>query len=692
MPTLTIDRRQVTVPLGTSVLDAAAQLGLEIPTLCFLDGYEPSTSCQVCMVKDLSTGRLVSACATKVVEGMRIESETDEVHSVRRTALELLLSDHVGDCVAPCFFACPAHMDIPLMLRQIGDEHLRQAIATIKRDIALPAVLGRVCPRPCEKGCRRGTADDPVAVCELKRYVADADLACDEPYLPACKPATGKRVAIVGAGPTGLSAAYYLRQQGHACVLLDDQTCAGGRLHRDTEAEHLPHEVLDAEIRQILRLGVELQTGCAVRDEQGLDELCREFDAVLLACGEVSADQVEQWGLAAGKRGIEVDRHTFQTRRPGVFAAGNAIRGKGLVVRSVADGKEVAAVLGQFLLGEPLAGGGRPFASRMGPVAEHEVSQLVALKEAVPRDVPCGGCEYGPADAAAQSARCLVCGCPSHGNCKLERYAAAYGADPGRYAGVRRPLEVIGRGSSVLFEPGKCIKCELCVQIAARAGEPLGLAFVGRGFDVRVDVPFQRGMDKALTKVADQCVTHCPTGALYFARDRVAPDNPAMKRIHIVGRKNSGKTTLIVDLVQHLRLLGYSVGTVKHTHHRHELDTPGKDSYRHRVAGSVITAIISPATTALFWSTQPGQATEERYRELDGSFAACDVVLVEGDAGTDSPKIEVWRASLAEAPLSASDTSIRALITDDPVQACIPLWSRVDVAGLAKHVLAVVAP
>lgn len=120
MPTLTIDRRQVTVPLGTSVLDAAAQLGLEIPTLCFLDGYEPSTSCQVCMVKDLSTGRLVSACATKVVEGMRIESETDEVHSVRRTALELLLSDHVGDCVAPCFFACPAHMDIPLMLHRLA--------------------------------------------------------------------------------------------------------------------------------------------------------------------------------------------------------------------------------------------------------------------------------------------------------------------------------------------------------------------------------------------------------------------------------------------------------------------------------------------------------------------------------------------------------------------------------------------
>jgi molybdopterin-guanine dinucleotide biosynthesis protein B len=164
-----------------------------------------------------------------------------------------------------------------------------------------------------------------------------------------------------------------------------------------------------------------------------------------------------------------------------------------------------------------------------------------------------------------------------------------------------------------------------------------------------------------------------------------------MQRIHVVGRKNSGKTTLIVDLVQHLRLLGYQVGTVKHTHHRHELDTPGKDSYRHRVAGSAVTAIISPATTALFWSTQPGQATEHRYRELASLFAACDLVLVEGDTGTDSPKVEVWRAALAEAPLSASGTAMRAIVTDDPVQVGIPVWSRADIAGLAKHVLELVS-
>ena len=97
-------------------------------------------------------------------------------------------------------------MDIPTMLRQIAAGQFREAIATVKRDIALPAVLGRICPAPCEKICRRGDLDAAVSICLLKRLVADVDLASSEPYSPACEPASGKRVAIVGArsdGPLG---------------------------------------------------------------------------------------------------------------------------------------------------------------------------------------------------------------------------------------------------------------------------------------------------------------------------------------------------------------------------------------------------------------------------------------------------------------------------------------------------------
>jgi NADH dehydrogenase/NADH:ubiquinone oxidoreductase subunit G len=118
-----------------------------------------------------------------------------------------------------------------------------------------------------------------------------------------------------------------------------------------------------------------------------------------------------------------------------------------------------------------------------------------------------------PADAAHQASRCLHCDCRSLDACRLRHYAAQYGADANRFRGTRRRLERIER-SGVIFEPGKCIVCGLCVQIASRAGEPLGLAFVGRGFDVRIGVPFNRTLEEALTRVARQCIAACPTAAL----------------------------------------------------------------------------------------------------------------------------------------------------------------------------------
>ena len=164
-----------------------------------------------------------------------------------------------------------------------------------------------------------------------------------------------------------------------------------------------------------------------------------------------------------------------------------------------------------------------------------------------------------------------------------------------------------------------------------------------------------------------------------------------MKRVHIVGRKNSGKTTLVVELVQHLTAAGYRVGTIKHTHHHHELDTPGKDSHRHRAAGAAVVGILSPGMTAVFRPTDDAtQDASGRYDHLAPMFADCDIVLVEGNLHTTAFKVEVWRAAVTEAPIALSDATISAVVTDDPVELTAPTWSRSDVARVAQLLLEVV--
>jgi len=522
---VTIDGRTISVAPGTTVLQAARQLGIDIPTLCYLEGLKPQTSCLVCTVKVVENGRvrMMPSCGTPVSDGMVVESETQEVAHLRRRALELILSDHVGDCFAPCYFACPAHMDIPSMLRHIQAGRMREAIATIKRDLALPATLGWICPRPCEKGCRRHVIDESVSICQLKRFVAEEDLKSGSPYLPACRPDSGRSVAVVGAGPTGLSAAYYLRQAGHRVTVFDSRSRPGGRI-RDTVdpgGSRVPVEILEAEIATVFQLGVEYraETPLVPEGQSGvtLSTLLQQFDAVLLAFGEQSRGFCESLGLSYQQRGVTVDRATFETSIPRVFAAGNAIRGRGLVVRSCADGKLAAQCIDGFLRENRVQRVPEPFAVRIGRMEKEELNKLAELTKKPSHSLPSTLLGNWDAKTAAQQAeRCLHCDCRALPVCRLRQYAERYGVDPNRYRGDRSQLEIIQRPSGIVFEPGKCILCGICVEITESARAPLGLTFIGRGFDVRVGVPFNRSLEEALGDLAEQCVAACPTGALAF--------------------------------------------------------------------------------------------------------------------------------------------------------------------------------
>jgi len=525
MPKLFIDNREVEVDNDATILDAAGKLGIEIPTMCFLKDYKPSTSCMVCVVKVNGLDNLVPACGTVAKDGMRVASNSEEVLQARKAALELLLSDHVGDCLGPCQVICPARMNVPLMIRQIAAGKFREAIVTVKKDIALPAVLGRICPKPCEKGCRRAVFDEAVSICLLKRYVADLDLQSSNPYLPSCKPTQDKRVAIVGAGPTGLAAAYYLQQAGFRCTVFDDHEKPGGMLRYAVPKEHLPIEVLDKEIALIEKLGMKFKGQTRVGTDLSMEDLRKDFDAVFMAVGQrrkaspsgLKPGEAKSMDLEETSNGIKVNGKTYQTNLQGVFAGGDAVHNRRLTVRAVADGKEAAVSIGQYLSGSSVTGPVKEFNTRIGKLMDGEIEKFLACADKAERTSPSGK-DGGLTDQQArkEAIRCLHCDCRKADSCKLRQYAQDYEAKPSRYKGQRRLFVQKAQHPDVIYEAGKCIDCGLCIQTAAKAGEELGLTFVGRGFDVRVAVPFDRSIAQALKRSADQCVNACPTGALAF--------------------------------------------------------------------------------------------------------------------------------------------------------------------------------
>ncbi len=347
MPRIQIDNKPVDVPDGATVLDAARELGIEIPTLCFRDGCSPLTTCMVCLVRVAGRDQYLPACGTPAIDGQAFESDTPEVHAMRREALELLLGDHLGDCEAPCRLAHPEHLDIPLMIRCIQRGEFGQA-AAIAQAAKLPEP-GDKAP-PFERACRRGRCDEPVAIEALLRFAARG------------------------------------KPEPHA----GEVTCGE-----------------------------------------------RPFSVMM---GGLSEDELQ----------------TFATAAPD--------------------------------------GGQQP---RIQPAGE----------------------VYSSEEAQREAARCLHCDCRTPVSCRLRHWAERYDANPRKFRKKHQPFELRREHPQLLFEPGKCILCGLCVQIAGLAGAGEGMTFEGRGYDTRVKPPFTAGMDNALADetTARRCAEACPTAALVMA-------------------------------------------------------------------------------------------------------------------------------------------------------------------------------
>lgn len=518
---LTIDGKQLEVEPGTTVLKAAERLGIEIPTLCHMEGVAPRTSCFVCVVKVEGNDNFLPACTTLCAEGMSVSTASAEVAATRKTAFELLLSDHAGACVAQCAMGCPAETNVPAFTKPMAQGEMDAALGVIRQRLSMPASLGYICPGFCESACIRKKMDESVRVKSLHRVAAERNLAAAEPSIPACKPATGKCVAIVGAGPGGLSAAYFLLQEGHDCILFDASDRAGGAL-RGMAEEKLPQRVVDQEVALIERMGAQFKFGWRLGENGTLAELQNDFDAVLLAFGsgvnagtdqrKVDLEWAKALGLKVGPKAIAVEKASMATSIAGVFAAGEAALGPGQMVWSVATGRLAAVGIDQYLKGQPVKGWLKQIYFRK-PVSEAEDRLLYGNLEKGGTLLPNERSEQAPL-APAEAGRCLQCGCVARDDCKLRYYSTLTGANFNRFRGARRELAADESHGEIVYEPGKCILCGLCLKIAEEAGEETGLCFVGRGFRTRVTVPLGGDLAQGLSKSARACAEACPTGAL----------------------------------------------------------------------------------------------------------------------------------------------------------------------------------
>ncbi|MDD3878776.1 MAG: FAD-dependent oxidoreductase [Syntrophomonas sp.] len=451
MITLTINDREIKAAAGQTILQAARENRIEIPTLCYDERVKPFASCGICVVEVAGSKKLSRSCATEVQEGMQVQTESPRVRQSRKLTLEMLLSDHRGDCCAPCRQACPADTDCQAYVGLIANGQFKEALAVLKGYYPLPASIGLICPHPCESACRRSLVEEPVSIAALKAFVGryyleERKQENDDESGPGfsiaeVKAPSEKKVAVVGAGPAGLTVAYFLAREGHQIEIFEAMPAAGGMLRYGIPDYRLPKKLLEQEIDLVARLGVKLSLNTRLGQDIFLEQLRENYDAVFLGIGAWVSSKIgcageETRGVLGGiefLRAVASREAVFMGERVAVIGGGNtamdaartAIRlgaaevmvlyrrsraempageseiveaeEEGIVFRFLLapeeileeDGRVAAIRMQKMQLGEPDASGRR----RPEPTGEEEIIAVDTVIAAIGQQVDRGGLE-----------------------------------------------------------------------------------------------------------------------------------------------------------------------------------------------------------------------------------------------------------------------------------------------------------
>lgn len=260
----------------------------------------------------------------------------------------------------PCVALCPAHVDVPGYIALVGEGRYADAVRLIRKDNPFPTTCGFICEHPCEARCRRNMVDDSINIRGLKRVAADFAGEVDP---PECAPSTGKKIAVLGGGPGGLSAAYYLQLMGHQAVVYEMLPKLGGMLRYGIPNYRLPKERLEDDINCILKTGVQVKYGLKIGQDITIQQLRKEYDAVLITIG-ASTDK------KLGLEGEDAD---------GVLSAVQFLRNVGKNMIMDLTGKEVAVIGGGNVSMDAVRTAKRLGAEKVSIVYRRRVADMTAL-------------------------------------------------------------------------------------------------------------------------------------------------------------------------------------------------------------------------------------------------------------------------------------------------------------------------
>ncbi len=465
-----LDGEWVAAAVGETVLQVARRAGRTIPSLCHVDGLDTPDSCLLCVVE--VRGQLLPSCSLKVQPNLVVVTHGPRVQHARQVAMQLLLSEHQGECRAPCELACPAGWDIAEFEQTLPTQP-KEAARMALDGLGLPTTLGQVCDAPCHRACRRG---------ELDRYLdirrTHAHLPLGDLELPA--PPQGPAVIVVGGGPTGLAAAHRLVQLGYLPTILERGPRLGGSL-LPLLSDDTP---LQADLQILRKLGVQWHTLAPVERADLEAWLGSRFAAAVVAAGPQNP---ANW---------PADPRVVLVSNAGLH---------GTPIRRVALGRAAAEQVDRAL--RQVQPGVSPIRLRYQDLAAGERAQLLRPEATAPlpdRDLP-----DRDLPVEQEAALCLGCGCLQHRDCHLNVVAAQLRVPPARIAGQRRPLQRDASHRLVVLEAHKCVLCQACVAVAD--GE---LAMTGRGFATRPAAAFGLPLAEALSDAAAlRAAAVCPTRA-----------------------------------------------------------------------------------------------------------------------------------------------------------------------------------